>query len=126
VRGVDGIAPNGPVMTHARIVAELRAKAKNAAMRAKPTMWAYYGEMADALESEFKDVERIDGGYAGAALAISQNAEDACPSLPRAEAARQWAISVYARRILAAWGAGIGNPVSLQWLRDRAAQERAS
>ena len=120
MRGVDGIAPNGPVMTHARLVAELREKSRNAAMRAKPTMWAYYGDMADALEAEFKDCTRTDGGYAGCALAISQNAEDACPSLPRAEAARQWAISVYARRILAAWGAGIGNPVSLRWLRERA------
>lgn len=120
MRGVDGIAPNGPVMTHARLVAELREKSRNAAMRAKPTMWAYYGDMADALEEEFKGVTRTDGGYAGCALAISQNAEGACPSLPRAEAARQWAVSVYARRILAAWGAGIGNPVSLRWLRERA------
>lgn len=123
MRGVDGIAPNGPVMTHARLVAELREKSRNAALRAKPTMWAYYGDMADALEAEFKDVGRIDGGYAGCALAISQNAEDDCPTLPRAEAARRWAVGVYARRILAAWGAGIGNPVSLQWMRDRVKQE---
>jgi hypothetical protein len=126
VKGEDGIAPNGPVMTHARLVAELREKSRNAAQRGKPTMWAYYGDMADALEAEFADATSTDGGYAGCALAISQNAEAACPSLPRAEAARQWAISVYARRILAAWGAGIGNPVSLQWMRDRVEQEVAS
>lgn len=122
----DDCAPNGPVATYERIVRELDGKSLVAAFRAKPTMWAYYGDMADALRYEFKDATKTDSGYAGCALAISQIAFRDCPSLTRAEAARRWAVGVYARRILAAWGAGNGGPVSLQWLRDRALQEAVS
>jgi hypothetical protein len=112
--------------TYDAILLDLRGKAANAAMRNKPTMWAYYGDMVAGLEEWFCDVSRsgdADGGFAGAALALSQSAEERCPSLPPVEAARLWALSVYARRILAAWGAG-SERVSLDWLRNRATEIR--
>lgn len=36
-----------------------------------------------------------------------------------------WALGIYARRILAAWGAGTGGKVSLDWLRERAGVDAA-
>jgi hypothetical protein len=123
VNGVDGIYPAGPVETFRRIVADLREKERNAARRAKPTMWAYYGGMADDLEAYFSDVTLSDGGFAGAALALSQKAERKCPDLPRLEAAHLWALSVYCRRILSAWTPGeplAGYRPGLGWLRERA------
>lgn len=116
------IRDGGPVHTYLAIISELEEKARNAARRNKPTMWAYYGEMADGLREYFADViNHCDGGFAGAALALTQRAEDECATLPRAEAARLWGLSVYARRILRAWTPGMAmDRVSLQWLRDRA------
>lgn len=113
------IKPGGPVEAYRALLVELREKARNAAARGKPTMWDYFEEMAECLEREFADATLSDGGYAGTALAISQNAQHFCKDAPRHEAARAWALGVYARRILAAWGAGNGGPVSLKWLRDR-------
>lgn len=110
----------GPVAAYEALLEELRGKATNAATRNKPTMWAYYVEMETSLRAYFSDVERADGGYAGAALALSQRAESDCRLLPSTEAARLWALGVYARRILRAWGAGDGGRVSLDWLRQRA------
>jgi hypothetical protein len=112
----------GPVDAYERLVRELDLKAQNAARRAKPTMWAYYSEMAQALRDAFENVPQTDGSYAGAALAISQNCvrEVENLQLDAGRAAECWALGIYARRILAAWGAGNGGPVSLGWLRKRA------
>lgn len=110
----------GPVAVFDQIMIELRRKATNAAIHKKPTMWAYYGDMADGLFAWFGDSERDDGAYAGAALALSQKAERDCPNLARREAAHLWAMGIYARRILAAWGAGVPYKPSLDWLRQRA------
>lgn len=117
-RFTDGIEPGGPVETYELIQQELASKATNAASRNKPTMWAYYQDQQERLAEYFSDVTRTDGGYAGAALALHQWAEDECPTLPPIDAARLWAMSVYGRRILRAWGAG-SVPVSLNWLRAR-------
>lgn len=122
---MDGpeLRPGGPMDAFRAIVADLREKERNAARRNKPTMWAYYGDMADELERQFADVSHSDGGYAGAALALSQRAERLCPDLPRVEAARLWALGVYCRRILGAWTPGeplAGYRPGLGWLRQRA------
>jgi hypothetical protein len=111
------------VATCRAIIADLRAKSANAAERGKPTRWAYYGDLADALEAYFSDVTPTDGGHAGAALALSGWATRACPGLTRTDAAHLWALGVYARRILAAWGAG-SETVRLDWLRARASERR--
>jgi hypothetical protein len=116
--------PNGPIERYRQILAELETKAQNAARRNKPTMWAHYLDMHTGLVEWFSDVALDDGGYAGAALALSSRAELNCPELPPTEAARLWSLGVYARRILAAWGAGIGGRPSLSWLHDRALVER--
>jgi hypothetical protein len=115
----------GPVEVFNEIVADLDRKARNAALRNKPTMWAYYGEMADWLRDYFGTCRsQCDGGYAGAAAALVERAEDECPTLPRTEAAALWARSVYCRRILNAWWPGVERyRSSLQWLRDRVAAE---
>ncbi len=113
-------SPTGPVDAFDKMVLDLRAKARNAALRKKPTMWAYYLLMAEGLHTWFGDVERTDGGYAGAALALSQKAERDCPALPPQEAANLWALGIYARRILTTWGAEAPYRVSLDWLRERA------
>lgn len=114
-----------------RELARLEAQAANAARRNKPTMWAYYGRMIESLRREFGPTvarthrsrgrwRRInDGGIAGVALAICQQADSECPSLPRDAAADLWALSVYAARVLRAWGAGPGPRRSLAWLRTR-------
>lgn len=125
-----------------RVVRGLRANARNAAKRNKPTMWAYYERMAERLEAHFstcvaetrtrliikpKQESRVaDGGIAGVALAIVQSADERCPHVPRDEAADLWALSVYANRILRAWTKG-SEPTypradrrSLRWLRERA------
>jgi hypothetical protein len=112
-------ATDGPVSRYAEIMSSLDSQARNAIRRGKPTMWAYFVETREGLRSYFAHVTPTDGGYAGAALALSQRAESRCPTLPVHEAARLWALSVYARRILASWGVGTGGRVSLQWLRDR-------
>jgi hypothetical protein len=116
------LAGPGPAAVYDSIISDLKAKAANAANRNKPTMWAYYGDMVACLTEWFSDVDRqgdADGGFAGAALALSQLAEEQCPTLPPVESSRLWAMSVYARRILKAWGAG-SERVSLDWLRKRA------
>ncbi len=112
---------NPPVAEYDALIADLRRRAANAARRNKPTMWAYYLDTAQGLEDWFADVDRNDGAYAGAALALSESAERACPNLEPLAAARLWARGVYARRILATWGAGTGSRVSLRWLRERVA-----
>ena len=120
----SAVDPGGPVETFRQIVASLDEKAVNAARRNKPTMWAYYGDMADWLRDYFGScLSHTDGGYAGAALALVQRAEDECPTLPRGEAAALWARSVYCRRILNAWTPPPHDRPSLQWLRDRVAGE---
>lgn len=110
----------GPASTFRSIIDELTAKAANAARRNKPTMWAYYLDMVYGLQEWFAGMD-ADGAFAGAALALSQRAEAECPGLGHVAAARLWALGVYARRILSAWGVGTGlQRVSLAWLRDRA------
>jgi hypothetical protein len=123
---VKELRPGGPYETYQAILIELRGKALRSATANKPTMWAYYADIADRLEREFEDAleDPDDGGLAGCALAISQIAENDCPKLPRQEAAQLWAVSVYARRILGTWGGG-NVRVSLDWLRKRAASELA-
>lgn len=111
------------VQTYTKILAELQVKADNAIDRNKPTMWAYFIDMKGGLESWFVGVVVDDGGYAGAALALSQKAARECPHLEPQAAARLWAMSVYARRILSAWS-GRQERVSLNWLRARRSTER--
>jgi hypothetical protein len=119
-----------------RIVASCRVSARNAARRNKPTMWAYYLRMAEQLEGEFgdavqavreatkRDARYMDGGIAGVALAIVQDADSRCCTLKRDEAANLWALSVYASRILKVWTPGAPQRRrSLKWLRDRAGVE---
>lgn len=115
---------NGPASAYRALLGSLRDKAANAARRNKPTMWAYYLDMVDGLRSWFDGIDN-DGAVAGAALALSQRAENECPSLGHMDAARLWALGVYARRILGAWGAGAGPRVSLAWLRERSARDEA-
>lgn len=98
------------------LIASLESQAANAARRNKPTMWAYYLRMADALRHEL-DADS-DGGVAGQALAISQRAEEQCKTLPPSQAADLWAIGIYCRRILRAW-CPTPYRVSLNWLRAR-------
>lgn len=110
----------GPVAIFQEIVSSLDEKAINAARRNKPTMWAYYGDMADWLRAYFSEAEEDDGSYAAFAAVLVERAEAECPSLSRAEAAVLWARSVYCRRILNAWWPGVERyRSSLQWLRDR-------
>lgn len=111
---------SGPVERYDVLLSDLVAKARNAALRNKPTMWAYYLDAAEGLMDWFGEVERTERARA-AALALSEHAQTACPNLNAPEAARLWARGVYARRILASWGAGSGPRVSLDWLRKRAA-----
>jgi hypothetical protein len=116
-----------------RLVADLRAKATNAARQNKPTMWAYYERMAERLEAHFAEAaaearsapgasgKRVaDGGVAGVALAIVQSADERCCTLPRDAAADLWAISVYCNRILRKWTGEAIRGRSLKWLRARA------
>lgn len=105
-----------------RILIELSKKAANAAIRNKPTMWAYYLRIRKRLEQELGQAGD-GGGYAGAALAMVQLAEEKCPHLSPDKAADLWAISVYCRRIMRAWGLhpyGRHHRPSLKWLHNRA------
>lgn len=118
----------GPVERYSAIMADLTAKQANAARRNKPTMWAYFYEMRLSLGDWFSTVDAEDGSYAGAALTLSQQAERQCADLSPGEAARLWALGIYARRILSAWfdkellakGEGASYRVSLSWLHERA------
>jgi hypothetical protein len=82
------------------ILEELRCKAQAAVTQNKPDRWDYHVEMIERLTAWFSEVDANDGGYADAALALSQKAEAECPLLARGEAVRLWALGVYARRIL--------------------------
>lgn len=104
-----------------RILASLHVKAKRAAGQNKPVMWAYYLRMAGRLWQELGQAAP-GGGIAGAALAVTQRADDDCPHLPRDEAADLWALSVYCRRIMRAWGVHPNQKHTrpdLSWLRNR-------
>ena len=90
----------GPVEEFYFLLEELRCKAESAVLRNKPDRWDYYMEMIERLTAWFSEVDANDGGYADAALALSQKAEAECPLLARGEAVRLWALGVYARRIL--------------------------
>jgi hypothetical protein len=111
----------GPVEEFHFLLEQLRRKAEQAVSHNKPDRWDYYVEMVEHLTEWFSGVEANDGSYAGAALALSQKAEAACPLLARREAVRLWALGIYARRILRAWGAGTGPRPSLEWFRRCAA-----
>ncbi|MEW5927823.1 MAG: hypothetical protein AB1941_10075 [Gemmatimonadota bacterium] len=88
-------------------------------------MWAYYLAMIDGLGRLFSDA-KTDAEFAAAALALSQRAQQDCPTLPPAEAAHLWALSVYGRRVGRAWGACTAPRVSLAWLRSRAQLQPAA
>lgn len=96
--------------------AELDRQSQNAARRNKPTMWAYYGDMARWLRS----LEATDQGDLVAMLRSCAVVESDDFMVTPARAARLWAQGVYARRILAAAGIRVARP-SLAWLRERAA-----
>lgn len=119
-----------------RILLQQASKARNAALRCKPTMWAYHDRMQQRLTAWFSDssdavraalatggdqlIRCADGGVAGAALALVQRAQEECCRLPRDEAADIWAMSVYANRILGKWTLTAEKPKrSLRWLRER-------
>src|SRR5262249_19359311 len=114
----------GPVEEFHLVLQELRCKAVAAVAHNKPDRWDYYVEMVERLTEWFSQVGANDGSYAGAAVALSQKAEAECPLLDRCEAVRLWALGVYARRILRAWGARTGPRPSLEWFRRRAASMR--
>jgi hypothetical protein len=117
----DGVKPDGAKETYEQIMLRLSASAQAAARDGRPMLWAHYLDIAELLADWFGDlINDVDGGYAGAALALTQIAEEKCPTLSPTNAARLWSMSVYARQILAAWVPGNPRP-SLQWLRDRAA-----
>lgn len=101
-------------------IAELRRQAANAARRNKPTMWAYYLDIAESLTHWFAGVERSDEEYVDTLVALDGHVRFNAPLYPRPnDAARAWALGVYARRILRATGyRTIG--VSLDWLHERA------
>lgn len=111
---------SGPVAVYDATIAECLDKARNAALRNKPTMWAYYLDMADGLIDWFADVKRDDGAFAGAALVLSERAEEQAPTANHGDAARMWALGIYARRILRAWGVPYHRRPSLAWLHRRA------
>ena len=111
----------GPVKECRFILEELRCKAQAAVTHNNPDRRDYYVEMIERLTAWFSEVDANDGSYADAALALSQKAEAECPLLARREAVRLWALGVYARRILRAWGVGTGTQPSLEWFRRRAA-----
>ncbi len=111
----------GPVEEFHFVLEELRRKVEQAVLHNKPDRWDYYLEMVERLTEWFAGVEANGGSYARAALALSQKAEAECPLLARREAVRLWALGVYARRILRAWGAGTRARPSLEWFRRRAA-----
>ncbi len=111
----------GPVEEFHFVLEELRRKAEQAVLQNKPDRWDYYLEMVERLTEWFSGVDANDGGYAAAALALSQKAKAECPLLARREAVRLWALGVYARRIVRAWRAGTGARPSLEWFRRRAA-----
>ena len=103
------------------VLQELRCKAEAAVLHNKPERWDYYLEMVERLTEWFSGVGTNDVSYAAAALALSQKAKAECPVLVRREAVRLWALGVYARRILRAWGVRTGSRPSLIWFRRRAA-----
>lgn len=111
-RGMDGC-----LARYRALLQELERQAGNAARRNKPTMWAYYLSMVDGLREWFDDVEETGEAYRAAALALSDRAERECPRLPPGEAARLWALGIYARRLLPPGSRG---RVSLAWLRRAA------
>ena len=108
------------------ILAELKAKQINAAMRGKPTMWAYYLSVRRGLNIWF--TKNRDPGYvAGEALALIQEAER-YQNYHSSDVAAFWAAqAVYARRILREWSAGRKldreTRGSLAWLRARAEED---
>jgi hypothetical protein len=114
----------GPVEEFHFVLEDLSSKAQTAVLHNKPDRWDHYVEMAERLTEWFSGVDAHDGSYAGAALALSQKAAAECPLLARREAVRLWALGVYARRMLRAWGTGPGARPSLEWFRRRAAGMR--
>lgn len=98
---------------------ELIAKAHNAAMRNKPTMWAYYLDAEEGLRDQVAEVDRTETAYVVALICLIDTATIAAPNLNAPEAARLWARGVYARRVLQAAGLPVARP-SLDWLRRRA------
>jgi len=99
----------------ALLLVELTDEAANAARRNKPTMWAYYLQMIDALEplEHLPELELL-----GRLRAISRDAVVRCPALPPVEAAHAWALGIYARRIMQRAGYSTER-VSLKWLHRR-------
>ena len=96
----------------AHVLREVRAAETNAIHRGKPTMWAYYRDMADYLQMASTPPLTAD------VLAlwienneITVNSFQHCKT--RASAA---AVSVYLRRILRLAGERVP-PASLDWLR---------
>ncbi len=108
------------------ILADLKQKQVNAAMRNKPTMWAYYLSVRRALVRWFGPA-RNDGGVAGKALALIQCAEHHYGDRCAVRAAHWAALAVYARRILRQWCSDKKlrreDCGSLDWLRARAEED---
>jgi hypothetical protein len=111
----------GLVGAYRDVLTDLDRRARNAARRNKPTMWAYFVEVREQLVDWFEArVEAwTDDEVASAAYQLHLIAAAACPNLLPGPAARLWAASVYARRILGA--GGLAPRASLEWLRQRAA-----
>jgi len=101
-----------------RIEAE-RQKAKNAARRGKPLMWAYHSDIARDLSHVWHDVMASESAYPAC------HRESECVELaqqprraPR-DAAAWWALGVHLRHVMRE--AGMDAPHrSLAWLRERA------
>jgi hypothetical protein len=117
---VIAVAATPVVAAYDALLVELDDKARNAAHRNKPTMWAYYEELGKVIAGWFEGYGRTDDEYAEAALALSGHASAVAPKLPPADAARAWAAGIYARRIARAGGWRCAQP-SLAWLRERVA-----
>ncbi len=102
-----------------RIHAE-RQKAKNAARRGKPVMWAYHSDIARDLSDVRDEVMATESAYP------TRYRESECAELaqqprraPR-DAAAWWALGVHLRHVMRE--AGMDAPHrSLAWLRERGA-----
>lgn len=112
-----------PLAAYEHVLAELRRKENQAIASNKPTMWAYYVEMTEALTYWIGRASGgTDNGVVGACTRRIWEAEqltqraDAHPN----ELAHTWALSVYCVKILRLCNQGkLVTKRSLAWLRAR-------
>ena len=103
-----------------RLITTLRGQARNAALRGKPTMWAYYLRMeAEVIRVYSPALERNEDAIIEAARSVEQQARRMCLLSTESgpgDKALWYACSVYARMILRA--AGEHERGWIGWLKD--------